>query len=489
MKRYLYLWHRWLGIGMCLLMALWFVSGVVMLYVGYPKLTQAEHLSRLPTLALTDCCVEPLQILQRMDAHAGVLRLTTVAGEPRYLFTQRGAVHAFDARSGEPVSAVDVEQAVASARQFAPGASIAYQRLVDEDTWTHSRGLDADRPLHRLHIDDAQRRLLYVSSASGAVVRDVTQVERVWNWLGAWLHWIYPLRGNLFNAAWHDVVVYLSIAGTLTAVLGLVIGLLRWRFGKPYRNGSRSPYRVGWARWHHIGGLFFGAVLIAWIFSGLMSMRPWDVLAGQSAFSMVAYQGSHWQESDSGLTLEEALGRMHAANFRPHELEWRIVAGQIWLVGYRPDGATRVISLHQDAEPAERIAGTTLELAAQLALPDSSAEFEWLQDYDFYYLNREQQSMYGARVRPLPVLRARFDDPASTWVHLDPATGSVVDVLDQQRRLYRWMFNLLHSWDLPWLLERPMLRELLIVLFSLGGAVISLSGAVIGWRRLKRVLS
>lgn len=31
MKRYLYLWHRWLGIVACLFMARWFVSGVAML--------------------------------------------------------------------------------------------------------------------------------------------------------------------------------------------------------------------------------------------------------------------------------------------------------------------------------------------------------------------------------------------------------------------------------------------------------------------------
>ncbi|HWV10993.1 MAG TPA: PepSY domain-containing protein, partial [Pseudomonas sp.] len=55
MKRYLYLWHRWLGIGLCLVMALWFVSGVVMLYVGYPKLTPGERLRHLPELP-ADCC-------------------------------------------------------------------------------------------------------------------------------------------------------------------------------------------------------------------------------------------------------------------------------------------------------------------------------------------------------------------------------------------------------------------------------------------------
>ena len=53
LKRQLYLWHRWLGIGLCLLMALWFVSGVVMLYVGYPKLTSSERLGHLPALPAT----------------------------------------------------------------------------------------------------------------------------------------------------------------------------------------------------------------------------------------------------------------------------------------------------------------------------------------------------------------------------------------------------------------------------------------------------
>ena len=45
MKRYLYLAHRWLGIGLGLFVLLWIVSGVVMLFVGYPKLTPEEHLS------------------------------------------------------------------------------------------------------------------------------------------------------------------------------------------------------------------------------------------------------------------------------------------------------------------------------------------------------------------------------------------------------------------------------------------------------------
>ena len=32
---------------MCLLVAMWFISGVVMMYVGFPQLTRAERLAAL----------------------------------------------------------------------------------------------------------------------------------------------------------------------------------------------------------------------------------------------------------------------------------------------------------------------------------------------------------------------------------------------------------------------------------------------------------
>ena len=91
MKRYLYLWHRWLGIFLCLLMVLWFVSGLVMMYVGYPKLTQREHLVHLPPLSLEGCCVPIEQVLAATGEKAAPasIRLTTVAGEPRFRSEER----------------------------------------------------------------------------------------------------------------------------------------------------------------------------------------------------------------------------------------------------------------------------------------------------------------------------------------------------------------------------------------------------------------
>ncbi|MBP9653885.1 MAG: hypothetical protein KBE19_05790, partial [Rhodocyclaceae bacterium] len=50
----------------------------------------------------------------------------------------------------------------------------------------------------------------------------------------------------------------------------------------------------------------------------------------------------------------------------------------------------------------------------------------------------------------------------------------------------RWLFAFLHSWDwLPLLNSRPIWDALLILL-SLGGVILSVTGTIAGWRRLRR---
>ena len=83
--RWTYLVHRWLGIGGCLLMLLWFVSGMVMLFIGYPKLTPGERLAALPVLGeardLQGLSVLPAAVQAEPEAVA----LTTLRGEPAYV--------------------------------------------------------------------------------------------------------------------------------------------------------------------------------------------------------------------------------------------------------------------------------------------------------------------------------------------------------------------------------------------------------------------
>jgi hypothetical protein len=51
--------HRYLGVAVGLLMVMWFVSGIVMMYVGLPDVTEDERARTLEPIAWQDCCRFP----------------------------------------------------------------------------------------------------------------------------------------------------------------------------------------------------------------------------------------------------------------------------------------------------------------------------------------------------------------------------------------------------------------------------------------------
>ena len=200
LKRWLFLGHRWLGVVLCVFFALWFLSGVVMMYVGYPKLTQAERLAHLPALgdgsgllspwkALNDAGISgPLKELRLAAASGGRAVYLVVPEAPAGTGGERrrappgGGTVVIDAVSGQRLGAVDGALALASAAAYAgPEVSGGEPRnlgSVQEDAFTHSRGLDAHRPLHRVQLADAEGTQLYVSGLTGEVVREDAAYDR-----------------------------------------------------------------------------------------------------------------------------------------------------------------------------------------------------------------------------------------------------------------------------------------------------------------------
>jgi hypothetical protein len=61
-------------------------------------------------------------------------------------------------------------------------------------------------------------------------------------------------------------------------------------------------------------------------------------------------------------------------------------------------------------------------------------------------------------------------------------------MLDAGGRSYRWWFNALHRLDFGWLVGIRALWHTTMWVLCLAGLVISVSGTVIGWRRLRRKL-
>lgn len=479
-KRCCYLAHRWTGVAACALMLLWFISGVVMLFVGYPKLTPWERLGALPPLRAVSCCVA-------VDS-APEMALTSIRGRPYYrLRDDKGRYRLLDAATGTPAATVDRGAALAAAQAFIPRAAATYLGQVDEDSWTHSRGLNPHRPLHMVQMDDAAHTLLYLSSSTGEVVLDAPRAQRLWNYAGAWLHWLYMFRDRAIDPVWSWIVIVLSAVGTLTALSGSLIGIWRWRFSHRYKSGSRSPYREPYLRWHHITGLLFAGIVCTWIFSGLMSMNPLGIFDAKGERpDLAAYRGGTPAQLRLGLTTSEALALLDGAGFRAVELEWRVLGGRPYLLARDAAAQTRLLVANGAAfEVRERWRSEELLAAAARLMPAALASQQWLAHYDAYYYGRQPEAMMGASEKRLPVLLLRFSDPHDTWSYIDPHTGDLALSLDRSQRLGRWLFSFLHSWDLPAMLATGAWRDAILILLSLGGSVLSATALVVAYRRVR----
>src|SRR4249920_2407700 len=78
--RWLVVTHRYLGVTLGGLMLLWCLSGMVMLFVPYPSVSQDERLARLPRIDWSHCCV--LEGAAPPDARVAAASIEQLAGAP-----------------------------------------------------------------------------------------------------------------------------------------------------------------------------------------------------------------------------------------------------------------------------------------------------------------------------------------------------------------------------------------------------------------------
>ncbi|MYM35432.1 PepSY domain-containing protein [Duganella sp. FT94W] len=465
-KRQAHLWHRWLGIVFGLLVLLWFGSGVVMMYVPYPALTEAERMAWLAPLAAPQVRVTAWDAWRAADRPGmpAAVRLNQVAGRPAYHFQADGRWWSVWADSGQPLR-MTAALAADSARNAAPGARRLAAELIDIDQWTFGR-VQEHKPLYRVSADDAAGSVLYVSSRTGELVRDTTRSERAWNWAGSVIHWIYftPLREH--GQPWRQVVMWTSAAALLLALLGMVLGILRLRVRRRYAGGRCSPYR-GWQAWHHWLGLSIGTLMLTWLFSGWLSVTPFGWLAspGVTAGDRQAFAGGALSREDLAAPVD-GIVRAHPGLL---ELEWRRIGGQLNFSLL--DRGRRQLLLPVQAE--------LLQQAMRALRPGVPVMFVSLTSEDDYHYSHHQQAV-------LPVVRAQFDLADDTTFYIDPLQGDIVGYADRNSKWNRWLFNGLHQLDFASPLRaRPVWDVVVIVLCGLG-FVATLAGVVLGWRRLAR---
>jgi len=362
-------------------------------------------------------------------------------------------------RSAQSALAIAVDHAK---RRGLEAELAAVAAFAATDQWTVG-GLDAYRPLYRIALNDRPGTELYVSAATGEVVRDTTRRERGWNYAGSVAHWIYPtaLRGR--PALWQIVVWTLSLLGVVTTAAGIALGLARIRFeqGRPV-----SPF-AGWQAWHHGLGLACMAFVLTWIFSGWLSLDQGLLFSNErlSDADRLRIGGAPAWRIDAG----------ELRDITPHakEVEWFWFDGRLYRRERFAPQSQRLFLSGSDDPPRAFLSAAEADAAVgriaagcKPAVPTASHDL----------------LAVVSSVPNAPVYRVVCGD---VWLHVDGASGMMFERLDGSQRAYRSLFGALHRLDVPMLAAHPRLRSALIVVLCSLGLAFSLTAMVIAWGRLR----
>jgi len=472
MIRALILVHRWLSIALGPLFVLWFATGIVMHFVPFPAQTDAARVAGLATFDAHAVVHGPAEAIgaSRLDQVRRV-KLWQRSDGPIYLILARSgtvALRADDLGSAAVTSAalaLGIASDAARRRGLDP-ANADVVATADYDQWTVPNRFDVHRPLYRVALHDETGTELYVSSRTGEVVLDTNRSARAWNYAGSVVHWIYPTMLRRHWAVWNVTVWWLSLLAVIAALSGTMVGLLRLR-----RRGNQfvSPYRR-WHAWHHWLGLACSGFVLTWIVSGWLSMDH-GRLFPDGAVSASEADGITGTVVWTDLTADV----LQSIPTQAREIEWFAFGGRLYQ-RVRTDATTQRLT----AIGGSPILPAGAFLAAQDVHSAVSRAVDGCTGTSVVTLQNDYPLQ--SDIANAPVYRATCGD---TWYHVDGADGTSLDKLDPRRRAYRWLYLALHTLDFPVLMARPAIRTSLIVMLCALGCSFSITGLVIGWRRLR----
>jgi hypothetical protein len=487
LRKSLIFFHRWLGVGICLLFLLWFASGAILMYWDYPGVSAADRLSREPALDGSRILLSPKEAYDRLQISEPPdrVRLGTLDSRPVYRFVTDGHQWMVFADNGQEQSEFPPQMTLGIAATWtgqSPGDA-KVEDNAEEDQWTVAGQFRALRPIRKYSWQNGEQ--VYVSTVTGDVVQYTTRASRMGAYFGAVPHWLYftPLRKH--GQEWSRLVVWASGLGTVTAILGITIGVWMYSRSKRFRDlgaFSRIPY-TGPKRWHLILGLIFGPLACTWVFSGMLSMEPFPQLQSGSSHGADARMTDALRGAPPRLAAfdakppREAIGQA-GSDIEVRELELTAFAGEPFYLATAAPQQTRVIPV-RGALTVEFDRSKVIEVLRTAAQPAELTQVRVVMEYESYYLDRHNRL-------PLPVLFVQLNDNERSMYYVDPKTARIVQSYNYHSRWNRWLYDGLHSIDMPWLYKHRPAWDIVVLLLLIGGTSLCVTSLLLAWRVLCR---
>jgi len=474
--------HQVTGIALSLMFCIWFVSGIVLIYAGFPHASREDRFLFLKPFSQTDF----EHILPLPDSVKGSVKLDKLNDTPVYRVSAgKKAQKIYNAETLQPIGNFSEELCKQEAQRFLDSSILKSVKINQLDQWMPWSYYQPLLPIYKFYMNDSRHTVLYMSSKTGTIVQ---QTDRKTRWLariGAIPHWIYFRSLRLNVQHWNQVVIWISVIGLLTSISGIIAGIIRLnKRKKRKKNRSITPYKKFWYKWHHLAGFFFGLFVFTFLLSGLFSVV--DFPDNNASKKQIFEPRKLWDKGakapvNSGHSFSELWQVLQNKN-GVRKLEWGTSMGKpAWFVYYNNYQVPEVYIATRDTICRQQpYSLQQMKQRAALLFNDPSYSISVQSEFDNYY---QSSGMFS---RPLPVYKISWNNEAQNLMYISPGTGKVLSSFTRSTKIHRWLYQGLHKFNFQLLVEHNWLRKLLLIILSSGGIVLSFSGAVLSWKRIKR---
>ncbi len=480
LKKALYSIHRVLGAILSILFLMWFLSGFVMMYHTFPKLTEKDKNARAQALNMRECqqadsmiasaLIRPNLNSLKLDLHYGQARISCGFSDREQQMILRNG-------KWDSLCKPTFTQIRQYAQSWNSAPIIRTDTLHDLEQWIPFGKSRADLPIYKFHFGDKLHHQLYVSSTTGEALQLTTQESRFWAWLGPIPHWVYFTQLRQDVTLWKNVVIAISGIGCIMCLAGIAIGIRSFLILRRTKGVWATPYRRFTYKWHHLTGFFFGLFVFTFIFSGMMSLAdvPNSIV---KIYNPNIQERAKSEASIAGVEFKADYKQL-LDNYpkQVKQVKWMSVGKTPVLKAVIKDSTLMFEASRNSLKPLRINMEMVKELVQARA---SSYQIDTLYNYDNYY------GIAGKQL-PLPVYKISVDDADQSTYYVEPRTGKLI-YYNSNAKVAHWSYQILHRFALGTLIQHNTLRLCLLWFVLMGGTLVSTTGLWLSMRYVQRKL-
>lgn len=479
MKKVFIQLHKISGIALCLIFTIWFFSGIMLIFTGFPRFKKAEAFDRLQTF--TPASIKDIAFPENLPQ--GGLTIEMRNNKAVYIINKKSGKTIYDAHALDSLAKPTREACIATAQQLVNAPILKIEERADVDIWTPRKSYISLLPFYKVYFNDRNKTQVYVSVQNGEIIQKTTRATRISAYLGAIPHYAIFNYLSIKHPVWKSVLIALIITGFIVSLSGIIVGFVRMRRGKGFK--GITPFKNPWYKWHHLAGIFFGIFALTFTISAYVlqeGVPQWIAKDKVKIDYAKKWEGKKIKRHAYETSFPALLRYVSHLN-GVKQIEFSSLFGKPCYAIYSNSYAEKSVVLCESdsvrllkAIPTEEIIKYAHAVFDSIGIKSISSQNK----HDLYYTYTQMGS------HPLPVYRVELQDANRSVVFIAPLTGEITYILDNENRAQSWLFSALHTFNIGWLNRHATIRQILLCMVCLAGIIISVSGIVLSAKWIAR---